>query len=70
MQNYPKIMNDFFDGFEGDLCMQFKMWPIQRKAEVDAILLKETQDKQAKLEEQAMAELLAKQKEEERLREE
>lgn len=21
VQNYPKIMNDFFDGFEGDICM-------------------------------------------------
>ena len=42
VQNYPKIMNDFFDGFECDLCMQFRMWPIHRKAEVDAILLKET----------------------------
>lgn len=35
-------MNDFFDGFESDICMTFRMWPIHRKAEVEAILLKET----------------------------
>lgn len=46
------------------------MWPLARKAEVDAILLKETQDRQAKLEEAALEQLQAKLREEERVREE
>lgn len=27
VQSYPKTMNDFFDSFEADICMQFKLWP-------------------------------------------
>jgi hypothetical protein len=70
VQNYPQIMTAFFDSFEADLCIQFKMWPLARKSEVDAILLKETQDRQAKLEEAALEQLQAKLREEERVREE
>ena len=63
-------MNDFFDGFEADVCFQFKLWPLAKKAEVEDILKKETETKQAKLESKALADLEAKLKEEERLREE
>lgn len=48
-------MNDFYDSFEADVCMQFKLWPIAQKDEVQEILRKETEEKQAKLEEEAMA---------------
>ena len=42
VQNYPQIMNDFFNSFEADICNQFKMWPEAQRAEVEAILQKET----------------------------
>lgn len=45
VSNYPKIMNDFFDGFESDVCMQFKLWPLSQKAQVEEILRKETEAK-------------------------
>ena len=32
-------MNDFFDGFEADVCFQFKLWPLAKKAEVEDIFL-------------------------------
>ena len=27
VQSYPRVMSDFFNGFEADICKQFKMWP-------------------------------------------
>jgi hypothetical protein len=63
-------MNDFFNGFEGDICKQFKMWPERQRADVERILLEETNAKQAKLEAEALAQFQAKQADEERMREE
>lgn len=67
---YPTIMNDFFRGFEADICKQFKMWPESQRADVVSIIRKEVEEKQAKLEIEALKEFEAKKAEEERLREE
>lgn len=45
VSNYPTIMNDFFKGFESDICRQFKMWPEAQRSEVEDILRKETEAK-------------------------
>lgn len=50
VSNYPTIMNNFYNGFEAEVCKQFKMWPESQRAEVEDILRKETEAKQAKLE--------------------
>lgn len=43
-------MENFFNGFEAEICKQYKMWPESQKGEVEDILRKETEAKQAKLE--------------------
>jgi len=48
-------MDDFFTGFEADICLQFKMWPEAQRSKVVEILTKETQMKQDKLEAEALA---------------
>lgn len=61
-------MDTFYKGFEANICLQFKIWPIEQKGEVIDILRKETEAKQAKLEAEALAVLEAKLKEEERIK--
>ena len=38
VQAQPKVMNDFFMGFEEAICMQFKIWPVSKRAEVEEML--------------------------------
>jgi len=43
VQAYPKIMSDFFDSFEADVCQEFKLYPESQKAQVEEVLRKETE---------------------------
>jgi hypothetical protein len=70
VQGHPKVMNDFFVSFEQAICKQFKMWPAEQREQVEEMLRKETEEKQAKLEEEALKEFEAKKADEERVREE
>lgn len=45
LAEYPSLMNNFYDSFEEDVCMQFKMWPIAKRDQVEEILRKETEGK-------------------------
>lgn len=58
-------MNDFFDTFEADVCLQFKIHTLDKKEEVMELLRVETEQKQAKLEADALKEYEAKQRENE-----
>lgn len=31
---YPKVMNDFFDGFEADIALHFKLHPTSKRQEI------------------------------------
>ena len=43
VQAYPKIMSDFFDSFESDVCSQFKLFPESQRAHVEELLKRETE---------------------------
>ena len=34
VQKYPATMNEFFQGFESDICYLFRLWPASRLKEV------------------------------------
>ena len=70
VRKYPGTMNTFFDEFENDICYLFRLWPESRREEVKEKFEAETQQKQAQLEAEALAQWEAKRVAEERLREE
>ena len=34
VQAYPKVMGDFFDSFEADIAVHFKLHPASKRAEI------------------------------------
>lgn len=58
-------MNQFFNLFEEDICLQFKLHPEAKKDQIQELLRQETEQKQAQLEAEALKEWESKQKEEE-----
>ena len=47
VQAHPTTMNTFFDSFEAAVCQQFKIHPLAQKEQIEEMLRKETEDKQA-----------------------
>ncbi len=65
VQAHPQTMNNFFDAYEADILSNFKIYRIERKAEIEELLKQETERKQAKLEKAALKKLEQEQKAEE-----
>lgn len=47
-------MNDFYNDFEKDCMLVFKMQEESKRVEIEALFKKETEEKQKKLEEEAL----------------
>ena len=47
-------MNQFWDTFEADVCGLFKIWPEDKREEIQEIFRKETEVKQKILEDEAL----------------
>lgn len=54
VDNHPQTMDIFFKDFEKDCMLTFKMHEESKRAEILALLTKETEDRQKKLEEVAL----------------
>lgn len=54
VNNQPDNMNAFYDDFEADVCSIYKIFKASKRGEVEELLRKETEEKQAKLEAKAL----------------
>lgn len=54
VEGHPDTMDNFYDDFEADVCGVFKIFKESRKEEIQELLKVETEQKQAKLEAEAL----------------
>lgn len=54
VSSQPDTMDAFYEDFEADVCSVFKLHRATKREQVEAMLKKETEEKQAKLEAKAI----------------
>lgn len=65
VEQHPLTMNTFYNDFEKDALSVFKMFDESKRPEIEALLKKETEERQKKLEEEALKKLEEEKKAEE-----
>lgn len=65
VEQHPQTMNVFYNDFEKDCLSVFKMQNESKRAEIEALFKKETEERQRKLEEEALKKLEEEKKAEE-----